>query len=78
MEKKCTFSFLTLEIVARGTSLIGLVIFVMSYIFVTCLNTAAENQVHRIRGLFLQSVLRQDIGWYDTHQTSDFAARVTE
>ena len=50
----------------------------MAYIFVTCLNHAAECQVHRIRGLFFKSVLRQDIGWYDTHQTGDFAVKMAE
>ena len=28
-----------------GTAIIGFIVFVMSYIFVTCLNHAAENQV---------------------------------
>ena len=28
-----------------GTAIIGFTVFVMSYIFVTCLNHAAENQV---------------------------------
>ena len=41
---------------------IGAINLVMAYIFVTCLNHAAECQVHRIRGLFFKSVLRQDIG----------------
>ena len=61
-----------------GTSCIGFINFVMGYIFVTCLNHAAECQVYKIRGLFLQSILRQDIGWYDTHQTGDFASKMTE
>ena len=30
-----------------GTGIIGFVVFAMSYIFVTCLNHAAENQVKR-------------------------------
>ena len=45
-----------------GTSIIGLINFVMAYIFVTCLNHAAECQAHRIRGLFFKSILRQNIG----------------
>ena len=93
-----------------GTGIIGFVVFAMSYIFVTCLNHAAENQVtynlikyliltflvntyynllrkfsisslfqaYKIRQVFLTSVLRQNIGWYDTHQTSDFAAKMAE
>lgn len=61
-----------------GTSAIGLINLVMAYIFVTCLNHAAECQAFRIRGLFFKSVLKQDIGWYDTHQTADFAAKMAE
>ena len=95
-----------------GTVTIGAINLVMAYIFVTCLNHAAECQVHRIRGLFFKSVLRQDIGnkkfvkfclqfdkifrtfapklpdsaeldpvfigWYDTHQTGDFAVKMAE
>ena len=43
-----------------------------------CLNRSAENQLFRIRELFLRSVLHQNLGWFDTHQTSDFASRATE
>nr|XP_053626234.1 LOW QUALITY PROTEIN: ATP-dependent translocase ABCB1-like [Cherax quadricarinatus] len=61
-----------------GTCIIGTVQMVMGYIFVTAMNYAAEGQVYRLRGMFLQSILRQEIGWFDTHQTNDFASRVTE
>ena len=50
----------------------------MSFLFVSVMNWAAASQVHRIRGLFYRAVLRQDIGWYDTHKTGDFAAKITE
>jgi ATP-binding cassette subfamily B (MDR/TAP) protein 1 len=49
-----------------------------SYLFVACLNYAAERQVFRIRLEFLKSILRQDLTWYDTRTTSDFATRLTE
>ena len=61
-----------------GVSLIGLGLWITSYIFVTCLNAAAESQVFRIRCLFLKAILRQDIGWYDTHETGNFASKMTE
>ncbi|XP_071445843.1 multidrug resistance protein homolog 49-like isoform X2 [Hetaerina americana] len=61
-----------------GCSTLGLIQLVFDYVFVTSLNYAAEKQILRIRTLFLQSVLRQDIAWYDTHQIGDFASRVTE
>jgi len=35
-------------------------------------------QVYKIRSRFLQAVLRQDISWYDTATSNDFASRITE
>ncbi len=35
-------------------------------------------KVYRIRSKFLQAVLRQDVGWYDTKSSNDFASRITE
>jgi hypothetical protein len=45
---------------------------------VAFMNMAAASQVHRIRGLFFKAVLRQNIAWYDTHKTGDFAGKLTE
>ena len=59
-------------------SLLGVGIWILSYFFVGCLNYAAENQVHRIRTEFLKAVLRQDVGWYDTNTSTDFASKMTE
>ncbi|GAB6020133.1 hypothetical protein CHUAL_002862 [Chamberlinius hualienensis] len=61
-----------------GLSVIGAIQVVLGYLMVTCMNIAAEKQVFRIRSLFFQSVLRQDIGWYDTHQTGEFASRTAD
>lgn len=41
-----------------GAAIIGVVNLICSYLFVTCLNHAAESQVFRIRNLFLKAVLR--------------------
>lgn len=35
-------------------------------------------QTYTIRKLYLSSILNQDIGWYDLHQTGDFASSMTE
>lgn len=59
-------------------AVIGAALFVLGFIFVTALNFTAENQVYRIRSRFLQAVLRQDVGWYDTKSSNDFASRITE
>ena len=58
--------------------MVGLVNLVCSFVFVTCFNTAAESQVLRIRKIFLKSILRQDIAWYDVTQTGDFASRISD
>ena len=51
---------------------------VSHYIFVACLNYAAERQVLKVRKMFFKAVLKQDITWYDTTTTSEFATRMTE
>ena len=70
----------------------SLLMWASAWIFVTCLNMAAARQVRtvilsllftafqvfRIRSQFLRSVLNQDISWYDTNTTTDFASRMTE
>jgi len=53
---------------------LAIVLWILSYIFVTSLNYAAAKQGFRIRGDFLRSVLKQDIGWYDVNTSTDFAS----
>lgn len=46
---------------------------------VDCFNHAALRQITRIRIQFFQSLMRQDIGWYDvTGSNNNFAVRITE
>ena len=59
-------------------SLLGLGIWISHYIFVTAFNFSAERQVLRVRKEFLKAVLRQDLEWFDTNNTSDFATKLTE
>ncbi|XP_042225494.1 ATP-dependent translocase ABCB1-like isoform X2 [Homarus americanus] len=61
-----------------GTIIVGVIQLLAGYILVAAMNYAAEGQVYRLRGRFLHSILRQEIGWFDTHKTNDFASRVTE
>ncbi|KAK3865155.1 hypothetical protein Pcinc_029218, partial [Petrolisthes cinctipes] len=61
-----------------GASGIGVALVILGYLFVATLNYTAEAQVFRVRGLFLNRILRQEIGWFDIRQTNDFASRVTE
>ncbi|XP_071033677.1 ATP-dependent translocase ABCB1-like [Parasteatoda tepidariorum] len=55
----------------------GVVMLNCNYIFICFFNSAAANQAFKIRCLFMTSILKQDIGWYDTHETGDFASRIT-
>ncbi|GFR02321.1 ATP-dependent translocase ABCB1 [Trichonephila clavata] len=56
---------------------LGLIFLVCNYIMVSFFSLAAANQAFKIRCLFMSSVLKQDIGWYDTNETGDFASRIT-
>ena len=42
------------------------------------LNRTATKQISKIRKLFLQSVLRQDMTWYDLNTSDNFAVKMTE
>ncbi|XP_054157883.1 ATP-dependent translocase ABCB1-like isoform X2 [Oppia nitens] len=50
---------------------------VAGYIMVATFSAAANHQIHKIRILFFKAVLRQDITWYDTKTSGDFATKVT-
>ena len=57
---------------------IGIAMWLGQYVFSVCLNTSAMRQTLRMRKEFLKGTLRQDVGWYDTNTTSDFATKMTE
>ena len=57
---------------------IGGAMWITHYLFVASLNYTAERQVLRIRKEFFRAVLRQDLAWYDTTTTTEFATRMTE
>ncbi|CAO1320937.1 unnamed protein product [Diamesa hyperborea] len=42
------------------------------------LNRNAQKQISKIRKLFLESVLRQDMAWYDLNTSDSFAVRITD
>ncbi|XP_049957820.1 ATP-dependent translocase ABCB1-like [Schistocerca serialis cubense] len=63
---------------AVNNSIIGGATLLCTYVAVACFNYIAYTQIHRIRNLYLLSALRQDIGWYDVHQSGEFASRMSE
>lgn len=52
--------------------------FVFAVFTVDLLNVAASRQIVRVRKMFLRSVLRQDMTWYDINTSTNFASRITE
>lgn len=56
--------------------IIGAVVLVVAYGQVAFWMTAAERQAHRIRQACLFNILRQDIGWFDTHDPAELNTRL--
>lgn len=59
-------------------SCIGLAMLVLSYFGTLFFNFSGLRQIFKIRKIYLEKVLNQDIGWYDKNQTGDFASRMSE
>lgn len=59
---------------------IGSTVHLLAGIFcVDCFNQTAIRQISRIRIKYFQSLMKQDIGWYDVASgNNNFAVRVTE
>ncbi|XP_052095836.1 ATP-dependent translocase ABCB1-like isoform X5 [Mytilus californianus] len=53
-------------------------VMVCGYVQVSFWAVAAERQAHRIRDMFLRNVLRQEIGWFDTHETGELNTRLSD
>ena len=54
------------------------VVFIAATLQITLYQLAAERQVYKIRLLFYQAILRQNIGWFDSNPSVDIASRLTE
>lgn len=46
---------------------------IFGYVRVVCFNIAANNQMGRVFSLYLRSILRQDIFWFDEKRTGEYA-----
>ncbi|XP_060595692.1 ATP-dependent translocase ABCB1-like [Ruditapes philippinarum] len=56
---------------------IGGVVFLVGYGQVMFWMIASERQTHRIRKSFYNNVMRQNIGWFDTHESGELNSRIT-
>ncbi|KAJ3662142.1 hypothetical protein Zmor_006501 [Zophobas morio] len=59
-------------------SLIGAGMLVLSYISTEFFNYTALKQIFKVRSLYLEKVLNQDISWYDLNNTGDFSSRMSD
>lgn len=62
---------------AACASLSG-IMFIISTLMIDSLNLSASRQISRVRKIFLKAVLRQDMSWYDTNTSTNFASRINE
>ncbi|ODM94056.1 Multidrug resistance protein 1 [Orchesella cincta] len=67
-----------IKTLALGMIYIGIGTLILGFVFVASFNIVAENQVYRIRRLYLEALLRQNVGWYDTVQDKNFVSRIAE
>ena len=58
-----------------GLTTLGFVI--CNYFAVSMFAQAAKNQVYQIKLLFFRSIIHQDISWFDTKSSGDFASKIT-
>lgn len=58
--------------------IIGCGVLVVGYGQVTFWAIAAERQSHRIRQAFFKNVVRQEIGWFDTHESGELNTRLSD
>ncbi|ESO91246.1 hypothetical protein LOTGIDRAFT_153678 [Lottia gigantea] len=58
--------------------IIGASMFVLSTIQVAFWTMACERQTNKIRKAFFQSILRQDQGWFDQHQSGELTTRLSD
>ena len=58
--------------------LVGVVALVSGYTAMSLWTWAGERQITNIRKKFFRGVLRQHIGWFDTHQVGELNSRFSE
>jgi len=53
-------------------------VLVVTYVRLTAWLVTSYRQTFRIRLALLQAVLRQEIGWFDTHDAGELGTRLSE
>ncbi|XP_022920637.1 ATP-dependent translocase ABCB1-like [Onthophagus taurus] len=68
----------TIRTFTINSCILAIVSLVCVYSSVALFSYSALRQTEAIRCLYMKHVLNQDISWYDTHSTGDFASRIAE
>ncbi|CAF4933946.1 unnamed protein product [Pieris macdunnoughi] len=63
---------------AINNAVVGVILVLTSYGATVLMNFSAYNQVYKIRQEYLKAALNQDFEYFDTHQTGDFASKMTD
>lgn len=58
--------------------ILGVVIYAASAIQITCWQVVCERVTHRCRKAFLRSILRQELTWFDQHQSGSLASKLND
>jgi len=56
---------------------IGLGLFFTSFVRTIVFNLTSNNQIRRIRRLYISSLLQQEMGWYDAHNTGEMTSKMS-
>nr|XP_006823097.1 PREDICTED: multidrug resistance protein 3-like [Saccoglossus kowalevskii] len=57
---------------------IGAGVFVAAYVQIASLVSTSEHQSNRMRTVFFAAVLKQEIGWFDTHESGELTTRLSD
>ncbi|KAJ2843161.1 hypothetical protein IWW36_005650, partial [Coemansia brasiliensis] len=57
--------------------ILGIIMWVLAFCLNACWAIAAENQGLRVRKLYYESIMRQNVGWFDTIKTGELTTRIT-
>ncbi|XP_076263944.1 multi drug resistance 50 [Rhynchophorus ferrugineus] len=63
---------------ALWNTIVGIVIFISSYLAAETFNYTAIKQVFKVRSNYVQRLLNKDVPWFDVHESGDFASRMAD
>ena len=59
-------------------TVLGVIVIILGYTQTVCWQSAALRQTQRIRTQLFTAILRQEIGWFDTHEVGELNTRLSE